>query len=126
MQNIVLTAIRKNNLILLCQRSMSDSYPGLWTLPGGGIESFDTCPETAAKRETKEETNIDCYNLQLLSNYINDKNYNTYLFESYNWYCEPKIIPPETIGIGWFEINKLYKLKSVLTPWTYDLLNKLK
>ena len=44
--------------LLLCRLSDQTDYPGMWTLPGGGID-FGEHPEDAARREVFEETGYD-------------------------------------------------------------------
>ena len=51
-----------NNKILLNLRSDTNT----WGIPGGSIEIGETLEETA-KRELKEETNLDCDNFTLLN-----------------------------------------------------------
>ena len=50
--------VRTNNKVLLCQRSMDSTLPGLWSVPGGHIEKGEN-PKTAALREFLEETNLE-------------------------------------------------------------------
>ena len=47
--------LRGNRLLLLRRRNDSDIWPGLWDLPGGGVEKSDTL-EGALVREFLEET----------------------------------------------------------------------
>jgi len=54
----------KNNQILLIKRAFEPSK-GEWSLPGGFIELGET-PEDAAKRELKEETNLNGEVIKLL------------------------------------------------------------
>ena len=54
----------KNNQILLIKRAFEPSK-GEWSLPGGFIELGET-PEDAAKRELKEETNLNGEVVKLL------------------------------------------------------------
>ena len=54
----------KNNQILLVRRAFEPAK-GSWSLPGGFIELGET-PEQAAKRELKEETNLNGEVVKLL------------------------------------------------------------
>jgi len=56
----------KNDEILLVKRAF-DPGKGEWSLPGGFIELGET-PEEGAKRELKEETNLDGEAVKLIGN----------------------------------------------------------
>lgn len=43
--------------ILIAQRDLNKSHPGLWEFPGGKIETGES-PETALKREVLEEVGL--------------------------------------------------------------------
>jgi 8-oxo-dGTP diphosphatase len=53
--NEVVVALHDGDQLLLLHRTGSDSWSGLWWLPGGGVERGET-PEAAAVREVEEET----------------------------------------------------------------------
>ncbi|PNS14657.1 hypothetical protein CAC42_1679 [Sphaceloma murrayae] len=44
--------------LLILQRAETDSLPGCWELPGGGVEDDDESLKTALCREIKEETGL--------------------------------------------------------------------
>jgi 8-oxo-dGTP diphosphatase len=48
----------KNGETLFIKRAQTDTHPGIWELPGGGV-NFGEDPATTAKREVMEETGID-------------------------------------------------------------------
>ena len=55
----VVIVVKEKDKILLIQRSKTDEWKPLhWSFPGGHIEKGET-PFKAAKRELKEETNLD-------------------------------------------------------------------
>ena len=56
-QGVAGVIIRNNNRVLMCQRSMESTLPGMWSVPGGHIEK-DENAISAAVREFFEETNI--------------------------------------------------------------------
>jgi len=64
---------------LLLQRKKDQPFPRKWDLPGGHLIVGETW-EDGAKRETKEETNLDLKTLEL----ILDKGKNRY-FKSTEW-----------------------------------------
>ena len=52
--------INQKGKMLIIKRAVrkEKAYPGLWDLPGGGVEEGETLQE-AATREAKEETGLD-------------------------------------------------------------------
>jgi 8-oxo-dGTP diphosphatase len=50
--------VKFNDKVLLCKRSYDNSFPGMWSIPGGGIEIGENSKD-AAIREFLEETHID-------------------------------------------------------------------
>ena len=64
--------IIRNNKALILQRGYTAPWmPGMWNLPGGGIDRKET-PEIAAKREALEETSIDLTHHNLVSLAVQD------------------------------------------------------
>ena len=59
-----------NGKILLLRRSILDSNPSQWSLPGGHVDSGEDFNE-AAKRELREETNLDADECTLV--FVKDK-----------------------------------------------------
>ena len=49
--------VRNDNRVLMCQRGMNSTLPGMWSIPGGHIEKNENAA-FAAVREFFEETNI--------------------------------------------------------------------
>lgn len=54
----VAVIINCRNQFLFALRDDDSAYPNTWCFPGGKIESTDESPETATRREVKEETNV--------------------------------------------------------------------
>jgi len=65
--------------VLLLQRKKDQPFPRKWDLPGGHLIEGETW-EDGAKRETKEETNLDLKTVEM----ILDKGKNKY-FKSTDW-----------------------------------------
>lgn len=61
--------IEKNNGIVLIERK---NPPYGWAIPGGFVEYGESL-ETAARREAKEETNLDLENLKQFHSYSNPR-----------------------------------------------------
>jgi 8-oxo-dGTP diphosphatase len=60
----IVIIIRDDNKVLILKRpSWIHWAPGKWAFPGGKLEA-DESPEEAAVRETKEETQLDVFNLK--------------------------------------------------------------
>ncbi len=59
-QRIIVYGFVQNdeNKVLLIQRAQHDSLPGIWELPGGGLD-FGEDPKVGTKREILEECGID-------------------------------------------------------------------
>ncbi len=81
-----------DNQILTVSRK--DNYNDLGLI-GGKIESTDSSPEMAAIRETKEETNLDIYDLVLLDKRI----YNNELIYCYTAKYKGFIKPEKNGGM---------------------------
>ena len=56
--DVVAAVIKKNNLILIANRSFKPSSNGIWEFPGGKVEENETFT-SALKREIKEEKMIN-------------------------------------------------------------------
>lgn len=50
--------VKCKDKVLLCKRNANGSYPGMWSIPAGKLETEESTME-AAKREFYEETAID-------------------------------------------------------------------
>ena len=63
---VVAAVIRKNDKILLSSRPQGRKYHGFWEFPGGKIAPEDETPQSALKRELKEELNADALPLDII------------------------------------------------------------
>ena len=50
--------LKHGDEVLLCKRGPKETFPNIWSIPGGGIENGES-PGQAAIREFHEETNIE-------------------------------------------------------------------
>lgn len=69
--------LNKNNEILIVQRADHDSYPGIWEMPGGGLD-YGESPQAGVKREVFEETGLTVsvlYPLGVVSGFSSKKNH---------------------------------------------------
>lgn len=121
------TAVRFNNRYLLIQRALTDSYGGLWALPGGGQEDNETAEETAS-RELQEEVGIvptKITELFQIHSTQDKKKYLTHIFLCKHFIGLPSPTTKDVIGIGWFTIPEIWKLDISLTPWLIKCLPQL-
>lgn len=56
--------VKYNDKVLLCKRNTDNTFPGMWSIPCGGIKKGENTRE-AAKREFFEETNLNINNFNL-------------------------------------------------------------
>jgi 8-oxo-dGTP diphosphatase len=108
--------INSKKEILLGKRSKkSPFYPNTWGLPGGMMEYNET-PEETAKREVKEEIDVEIKIIKKLEIYNNLPNKNCkahlidipFIAKIIHGNPEPK---DETIEIKWFQPFEIKKIK---------------
>ena len=108
----------KDKQILLNLRSDTKT----WGIPGGSLEIGETLEETA-KRELKEETNLDCDNFTLLNVFSGNDFYFKYpngdelysviaLYLADDFQGSLKIIDDESIDLSFFSKSELPNLES--------------
>lgn len=106
-KNKILLGLRNPNKV---KASSELQGQGTWTMPGGKVEFMETLLN-AAKRELKEETNLDALNLEVISisDDIKDSaHYVTICFLAKDYSGEIKTMEPETIiKWKWFDLDKL-------------------
>lgn len=88
----------------------------LWTLPGGGIDTKET-PETAAVRETEEETGYLIKIERQIGYYTRPQFKDTrYLFLGKVIGGKPIEQGPETYAVKWFHLDQIPKNVFISTP----------
>ena len=108
----------KDNKILLNLRSDTNT----WEIPGGSLEIGETLEETA-KREFKEETNLDCDDFTLLNVFSVNEFYFKYpnqdelysviaLYLANDFYGDLKITDDESCDLKFFSKTDLPNLES--------------
>jgi len=101
----------EDNSIFLMKRSEKVSEPGVWSIPGGGVEKGETFLD-AAKREVEEEAGSIPEFLHIINNtlfQLNDFQYKTFVAEMSkeqkdSW--KPKL-NFEHDEYKWFDLNDL-------------------
>lgn len=107
--------ILKENKVLLQKRKGSHGN-GEWSFPGGHLEFFETFEE-CAKRETKEETDLEIkltkeYPVAVTNDFFRkeNKHYITLYMEAEYVSGEPKILEPQKCdALDWFDWDNLPK-----------------
>ena len=112
-----ISIIKKGDYLLLDLRKAKRGR--IWEVPGGRIEEGET-PEEAAKRETKEEVNIDIKDPIWLGaknhaiHWINTTIDHFFLSSSFSG--EPKAVDlkdKETLGVKWIKISDIKSMLNV-------------
>ena len=111
--------IQDGKILLLHRQKDGKVY---YIIPGGGIEAGET-PEQAAKREIKEETNLDVEIGELISKFNGGYGYPEYFFLAENIQGEARLGGEELqknceenhYAIAWIPLDKL-KETNLLPP----------
>ena len=121
--------IYDNDKFLLIKRG-KEPYEGCWSLPGGSQEAGETL-EAAAKRELKEETNLDAEDLKfakirdrIIYDEDNDLKFHFVLatFVTNTFSGKPKAMD-DAADIGWFSLKDMEKM--LTTPDTPQLISEI-
>ncbi len=117
MIDIVWNIVRRKQRFLLAQRSLSDTYGGMWVFPGGKVDKTDQTIIIAAARELKEEVGLNGQYFEQLC-VLHFSPYNITVFK-----CNYNNIPPtpncdDIIDVGWFSIADMYSMNSHIAPMT--------
>ena len=101
--------IRDNKVLMLLLSAACRNNAGLWTIPGGMVETFEQL-ETAVSRETAEEVGLLVTTARFLT--VSDR-----IFEGQHWvsilyYCETtgepiNAEPQKHLNIQWHDIDHL-------------------
>lgn len=96
----------------LLGKRLGEHGTGAWSVPGGWLEFGETF-EAAAKREVKEETNLDIQNIRIgaVTNavFANEGTHSVAVWLLSDWRAgEPTIMEPEKFAEqGWFDFESL-------------------
>lgn len=110
-ENSVIIVVVKNNKFLVVERSKTDYWMPLhWSMPGGHITEGES-PYRAAKRELKEETNLDAKTLVYLGTKSTKEGKKLYLYKCED-YDGDLVLNFEHSNHKWVTIDEVDDLKS--------------
>lgn len=117
--------IDKNNKILMEKHRTNQTMQNLWQFPGGKVESNELL-KSAARREVKEELNINISSSSLapltFENYqSNNKHFIIFYFICRNW--KGVITNKEDQTLRWFGLNEIKT--SEIIPYNHKALQQL-
>lgn len=117
----VVGVIRRDDKILLIQRSQFVRVPLAWCFPGGEIEPGET-QESALIREMREELNADVRPGKLLMTQTkHDGRLVLYCWSAELLTAEPRINPHEVAQIAWLTPDEIRRKDGIL-PGTAEIL----
>lgn len=101
--------VRNGRVLMLLRSEACRNNAGLWTIPGGMVESFEPLDE-AVKRETAEEVGLSVTASRFLA--VSDR-----VFEGQHWvsilyYCEAAGVPVNAepqkhLKVEWHDLDNL-------------------
>lgn len=101
--------VRNGKVLMLLRTDACRNNRGLWTIPGGMVETFERL-EDALKREVKEETGLIVTSLEFLT--VSDRTFDGEHWVSILYRCgtegEPVNMEPDKHGeIAWQDLDDL-------------------
>lgn len=125
----ILLLNKKNEVFLMRRSKNTRNDQGLWSIPGGAIESQETV-EASIARESTEEVGITIKNPKYLG-YINhlmpeiDQHWVSHAFVAYEWVGEPVNMEPlKCDEVMWCSIKELPEDTSRIVKEAIALLKK--
>jgi 8-oxo-dGTP diphosphatase len=114
--------ITRNGRVLLVQQRKEKAY-GLWSFPGGHIESGET-PEAAVRREVSEELGVALLDVRPYKTYPYTSAGEELLFYTFTGSVGEEIIldNDELLAFDWFSLGELEAMQEKLrTPIVLEL-----
>jgi 8-oxo-dGTP diphosphatase len=103
--------IRRGRVLLAHRHPGRRWYPGCWDLVGGHLEPGES-PEQAARRECREEIDVDLTELHPVEVALDDPEIEAHAFLATSWRGEPRnAAPDEHDALGWFTREDLLLLR---------------
>jgi 8-oxo-dGTP diphosphatase len=101
--------VRNGTVLMLLRSDACRNNRGLWTIPGGEVETFERL-EDAVKREVKEETGLTVTSLEFMT--VSDRTFDCEHWVSILYGCDTEGEPLNTepdkhLKIAWHDLNFL-------------------
>jgi 8-oxo-dGTP diphosphatase len=113
--------IEQNDKVLLVQEAIG-RIRGFWSIPGGKVDEGESFKE-AAKREIKEETDLDVVNIQKISIIQEEPNQTVNHIFKVQAKGNPKPQANEILDIKWFSLKEVVEIKDKLRkPWVLEII----
>ena len=101
--------VRDNQVLMLLRSSACRNNAGLWTIPGGMVETFETLEE-AVKRETAEEVGLTATSAKFIA--VSDRIFDGQHWVSILYQCETAGEPCNTepekhLSLQWHDLDHL-------------------
>ncbi len=115
--------IQKGSKFLLVKQAKGTYHEGLWTFPGGKIETGEDL-KSGVKREVKEETNLDISVNELFHKTVLKNENVIILFFKCKALTEIVKLADDVEEFVWVTLEEMQKYR--MRPAMYDIIEKLK
>ncbi|MCR4322841.1 MAG: NUDIX hydrolase [Candidatus Azambacteria bacterium] len=115
--------IEKDGKILLAQEAKG-GISGTWSIPGGKVDEGESFEE-AVKREVKEETNLDVFDMEEMSIIQEEPNHT--VKHIFIVKTDGEIAPQEgeILDVRWFSFEEVQEMKNELRkPWVLTIIEE--
>lgn len=122
--------LNENNEILLLRRAQSDSFPGTWEFPGGGLD-YDEHPEVSIEREVMEEAGLKIQAVKPISVITHKGHHDSVQVIRITYECKliktkQKIkLSPDHDSYRWVKIEELFSYKTRKDNLIYYVIEKI-
>jgi len=117
----IVVCLDSKQRFLIIRRSGMDHRAGMWTIPGGHIELSDSSIKHGARREFKEETNLNCDLDDLIE--LGEPKPKKYYFLTQKWHGTLNISIPNPITghvehdkYAWYTIEQIKEITNSEIP----------
>ncbi|MEK7493989.1 MAG: NUDIX hydrolase [Patescibacteria group bacterium] len=115
--------IEKDGRILLVQEAKEEIL-GKWSIPGGKVNEGEVF-DAAVKREVKEETNLNVFDMEEMSIIQEEPNHTVKHIFKVKAVGEIKPQEGEILDIRWFSLDEIQRMKDNLRkPWVLNIIEE--